>query len=375
MSDPVVLQYDQEYTVTTETIATGMDKPPSHINSFHLVKPMATPDGRLTIGTSVFLDPRERAGKEHVQIEFMDGQTICRDLSAFLDPSPSRPFGGNNWHPFALEDGVVYVQHTERAFFVPLSRDAQITPIEIMQSIGDIAINDSVTAKLQPNRDSHLVSNGTTAAIPLEDGSKALYLAFLTVDAERRRAEWSCWPQPSDAGKSSSEQARHLAASDLLQLDASDFPGDDRFHTYRPLVNQMMARDGKVYVYTKGHRSTPKWGYEYCGTAEIGPNGRVGTLPYLEDYTTNGDSKKRGIEGRFTTSGRYCILTPIYKSTDPWKGRQKILDMTSHQLIDVQLPRKHSKYRLIDHNGEYFWLMRWPAPSNEPQQFTRCCVA
>lgn len=95
------------------------------------------------------------------------------------------------------------------------------------------------------------------------------------------------------------------------------------------------------------------------------------SLPFMQDYTTSGDEKKYGIEGRFTASGRFCILTSVYKTTDPWKGKQKLFDMDRGELVDVRLPRGFSKYRLIDHAGNHVWAELWPVEQGAQKRIAR----
>lgn len=119
-----------------------------------------------------------------------------------------------------------------------------------------------------------------------------------------------------------------------------------------------MTRDERVYVFTKGTRDEPQWGYECADIAEIDLDGKVKGKPFSQDYTRTGDSKKRGLDGTFTSSGRYCILNSVYQNTDPWKGRQMLFDMVKQQLIEVALPRGYAKHRLVDHAGDWFWAER-----------------
>ncbi len=53
---------------------------------------------------------------------------------------------------------------------------------------------------------------------------------------------------------------------------------------------------------------------------------------------------------------QYAILTPAFQSDD-WNNQQKLLDITSRQLIDIELPKALSGYRIIDHHHDRFLLV------------------
>lgn len=67
------------------------------------------------------------------------------------------------------------------------------------------------------------------------------------------------------------------------------------------------------------------------------------------------ENKKGGKECIFSSSGRYAILTPVYKSDD-WKNQQRLFDLQSRELIEVALPKEVAGYRIIDHNHDQFLL-------------------
>lgn len=67
------------------------------------------------------------------------------------------------------------------------------------------------------------------------------------------------------------------------------------------------------------------------------------------------EARKGGKECIFSSSGDYAILIPAFKSDD-WKNKQKLFDLVNKQLIDIELPKGLSSYRIIDHyNDSFYW--------------------
>jgi hypothetical protein len=378
------LRLDQEYAIDDAAFAVDLGIPESQIENLILLDPIAMADGRMVIGTSLWFKPKrllERGG-ETFQIELgLSGSARFRDLTPYFAERDDGSLAGNNRVPTAIGDATLYLTGTDHALLVPAAMEDEPYPIRIAQPLGSATWQEDKTAELSPGYAVHPVSDGNVIAMPLQAASSTQWLAFLSVDIDNRAASWSAFPGPGAQSGGGSLFKRLLGAKpqppksprgdDLLQLAPEDFPQDRSFYSYRPHINQALLRDGRVYIYTKGHRDSPKWGYACSGIAEIGPDGRVKSLPFMQDYTTSGDEKKYGIEGRFTASGRFCILTSVYKTTDPWKGKQKLFDMDHGELVDVTLPRGYSKYRIIDHAGDHFWAQLWPVARGETQRIAR----
>ena len=53
------------------------------------------------------------------------------------------------------------------------------------------------------------------------------------------------------------------------------------------------------------------------------------------------------MRGKFSADKEYLILSPVFK-TDEWKGKQKLLRLSDGELIDINLPRGYSKFRVMD---------------------------
>ncbi|HEY8954282.1 hypothetical protein [Chitinophaga sp.] len=67
------------------------------------------------------------------------------------------------------------------------------------------------------------------------------------------------------------------------------------------------------------------------------------------------EAQKGRKECIFSSSGRYAILTPVYKSDD-WKNKQRLFDLHTCELIEVTLSKPVSSYRIIDHQHDQFLL-------------------
>jgi len=146
-----------------------------------------------------------------------------------------------------------------------------------------------------------------------------------------------------------------LSGEDLIRLSPGDFPHSRGLQSYRPLINQALIRGDRLFAFTWGHSDSPKYGYPCAAIAEIGPDGRVRATPFFEDFARFLDEKRRGISCRFASDGRHAILTPIYKTTDPWAGKQGLLDLEINELLIAEMPPGFSKFRIIDINGDRIW--------------------
>jgi hypothetical protein len=115
-------------------------------------------------------------------------------------------------------------------------------------------------------------------------------------------------------------------------------------------------KQGVTYAYGIGARDGGylKPGMEYSELAIVDGNGSVKETLFSLGRLYK-ESKKGGKECLFSSSGKYAILTPVYKADD-WKNKQKLFDLNAKQLIDVELPKGLSGYRIIDHNNDRFLL-------------------
>lgn len=190
------------------------------------------------------------------------------------------------------------------------------------QSFGDGPI-DHITNKLRCPDGIIMGHNGSHV--------EPSHLMFLELSVEPFGARWVSWP----GGKSGS------------RVTAVAYPY---------ALRDGIVKGGQVLVSSCGDRTTPAWGYNHAAITEVSPDGSPKRHVHYEDYENFPDVKKRGRNTLFASSGRYCAMSAYYKSTDEWKGRERLLDLDSSELIEFSLPRGFTKFRFIDHQGSDFWF-------------------
>ena len=171
------------------------------------------------------------------------------------------------------------------------------------------------------------------------EGGSARYFTFLNLNIEKRTAKWASW---------------HY-------LNEKDFPFHMRGGFERPpVIDNIMLLNDEVYIFTSGDSaSVNKWGMGYYGIVKTTKKGEI-----IENLLDSGnlqmiDQKKRGVNGVFSSSQKYVILTPVFKN-DEWKGKQKLFSLESKELIDIEFPRGFGKSpRIIQHSGKYFFVYLW----------------
>jgi hypothetical protein len=311
-----VLAVEAEYTLERGLVAEAIGR---DVDLMMPRWPMAQQDGALLIGAKVRAD---------------GGAAHCRDLTPVLTEDPRSPYD-QSWTPVALAAGALYIQNTGRALRVPA--DAALAPVALTVCHDNAAFRAGASA--------HLVASGSRVAVPLETfpmGSPH-WLAVLHIDTDRQTVTWQCWGADSAAPPLSKEH--------LVTLKPGDFPGALAFG---PLIHQALIRDKRLFVFARGDSDSPKGGYPYAAIAEIGPDGRVCAMPFLEDFTALAP-KKHGLACRFAADGRHAILTPVYKATDPWAGKQGLFDLDTGALRLAAMPRGFGKFRIIDLNAGRLW--------------------
>jgi len=131
-------------------------------------------------------------------------------------------------------------------------------------------------------------------------------------------------------------------------------------HHAQMLFENILLKNNKLYFFSSGTNSNyMKYGMNYVclGILEKSLFNKRYTLKKTLFFQDENELKsgKNGKEGRFTSSAEYCIITPIFTTTDAWKTRQKLLDLTTEKLIDVVLPRGYKNHHIIDHFDNSFW--------------------
>lgn len=190
----------------------------------------------------------------------------------------------------------------------------------------------------------HYLSAGNTDSniIPMlfrGSGLFPVYVADLQIDMQEKKAQWL--------------NLKYWQNQHAISLNETCFVKPGKTFALLHALN----RENFSYVYGIGDRESGylKPGMECSELAGIDSNGKViQTLFSLGRLYK--EAKKGGKECIFSSSGQYAILTPAFKS-DEWKNQQKLLDITSRQLIDIELPKALSGYRIIDHHHNSFLLV------------------
>ncbi|MDR6784523.1 hypothetical protein ABIE26_002089 [Pedobacter africanus] len=118
-----------------------------------------------------------------------------------------------------------------------------------------------------------------------------------------------------------------------------------------------LNKNNQTYVFGIGDRDGGylKYGMDYSDLCLLDGDGTVKDTLFSLGRIYK-DSKKGGKECLFSSSAEYAMLTPAFNSDD-WKGRQKLLDINSRELIEVELPKGLSDFKIIDHHQDIFLLI------------------
>ena len=164
------------------------------------------------------------------------------------------------------------------------------------------------------------------------------YMALLQINTEQRRAAWL-----------------NYSGQCLFNFDPADYPST-LISDGSPYVHHAIWKDGTLHIYTIGNSSGyVQWGMEYFGISSYDAQGRFIGHAYLEKHPA-GSPKKHGRMGNFSSSLNYCILTPFYPTSDPWKRHQRLFDLQQGVIREIFLPKGYVKYRIVDHAHDTFWL-------------------
>ena len=153
--------------------------------------------------------------------------------------------------------------------------------------------------------------------------------ALLDFDPVKKEAKWKCFSE----------------------MEKNAFTHHNERTKDAPKIDSLKMEEGELYAFTSGEStgSVNKWGMDYYALAQISAEGNV-IEKIIESDNLHTDSKKRGVNGRFTDS-EYVILTPLFKNDD-WKGKQKVFSLTTRQYCDITLPKGMTKHKLENISGE-----------------------
>lgn len=161
------------------------------------------------------------------------------------------------------------------------------------------------------------------------------YIAFLQLDIATKQAKWENWT--------------------ALETKSFAHHSDEK---YPPKIDSVMLKDSELYVFTSGGKITSvnKWRMDYYAFVKSSKNGIVTEILLDSGNLHSIDDKKRGVNGQFSGSQKYLMLTPVFQS-DEWKGKQKIFSLELNEISDITFPRGFGKYpQIVQHFGDYFWI-------------------
>lgn len=357
----LTLTVDQEYTLSPEILE--WDRGDFKGNVYYWAH-MGFKDGVMAVhcdlspGRSV---PREeRVHTTHLAV-LENGTIDLNDISSKIGPS----FGDGYTQPSAVGvgDAVLVILNADRVLFS--GNHGRGHPQEVATSnkvVRDaVGFNKGRLAKFV-SRPAKLKCPDEVVAVPIFFGD-CTSLAFLHIETEPLRATWTRWPSHYDSSKNPSFLDKILGRS----------TGDITAVERGAIIEQAIFKEGRPIVTGGGHSHSVAWGHQVFEVSEVDENGKLVTHVYNENFTGFPDQKKRGRYSMFSSSGKYCCLWSIYKSTDPWKGKQRLLELDSGDLIELSLPRGYTKFRFVDHNGGYFWFALGDQKQSS-ERIIRCSV-
>ena len=122
------------------------------------------------------------------------------------------------------------------------------------------------------------------------------------------------------------------------------------------IIGDAVGHGGSMLVCVEGSdaSSVRKYGADFFTITRVTPDGTV-TEPLYQQSGWKRLPGKHAINGKVTSSGRYVLLTPVF-ATGEWKGRQRLFDLGTGEVLEPVLPRGAAKMRIVDHAGATFWL-------------------
>ncbi|MDX2526249.1 hypothetical protein ACSCB1_36510 [Streptomyces europaeiscabiei] len=122
------------------------------------------------------------------------------------------------------------------------------------------------------------------------------------------------------------------------------------------IIGDAVGHSGSMLVCVEGSHasSVRKYGADFFTITRVTPDGTV-MEPLYQQSGWKRLPGKHAINGKVTSSGRYVLLTPVF-ATGEWKGRQRLFDLGTGEVLEPVLPRGAAKMRIVDHAGTTFWL-------------------
>jgi len=255
-------------------------------------------------------------------------------------PLGNPPDSASIWWPILLahpSGGVVVVRDLEHAVYAA-GPDVPLVPLaiggaELLARIEPTPILYGGSAVSDQARWHVVLSHGRLMA-------DLRYAAPLAVDIPCGTAAWESAP---------------------WALDPAEFPrdmagiADDDPHVS---ISATLLRDGVVHACSAGSRirSMPAYGADFFSCVRVTRDGHVAGRVH-EQSGWKQDTKKHGIDARFTVDGDYAILTPVFR-TGEWKGRPRVLRLADGALLTPKPPRGLAAAEVLDHHPDRGWWLR-----------------
>ncbi|HEX6360841.1 hypothetical protein [Actinophytocola sp.] len=235
-------------------------------------------------------------------------------------------------HP---DGGVVVVRDLEHAVHVA-GPDGPVVPIPVSGAdlLGGAPLILYGGAAVSDEARWHVV---------LSDGllmADLRYAAPLSVDLAAGTARWESAP---------------------WALDPTEFPrdlGGLQDNDPRASISATLLHGGTLHVCSAGSLIRSMWakGTDFFSCVRLTQDGRVGHRLH-EESGWKQDTKKHGIDARFTADGAYAILRPVFR-TGTWNGRPRILRLADGNLLTPEFPRGLASADILDHHPDRGWWLR-----------------
>jgi len=354
----------EEYQIDKTTYESGLGFDLKKLHSIFWLNFMAAGDGRLVIHLRANGQCEHQYYKTDLILNLDDSRINVQKLENNFQDDPL----GRQCKSFLLKHSILLTHETNRAKLISNYGQGDEIELVVENPLSDYLKSipqhrcDEYPIDLHPDEFQTAIGEGAILPVPVKGDGRTTYICFLDVDESAKTARWK---NNLTATLPSSRKFRlfRKRLKSNLEMNPASFlkiPSSALYshHRSKLRIEHSMIRNGHLYVFSRGNGNGKYTGYQFTVIAQIGSDGNVISFPFHLDHRVHNDQKKRGHNGAFTSSKKYCILKSIYKSTDEWKGKQRLFDMDSHELITLQLPKGFANYDLIDHYGQDYWFQK-----------------
>jgi hypothetical protein len=272
-------------------------------------------------------------------VHLRNGRITCHELA--IDPKNLKDEGRNRAWPVLLNigDQLALLISTKLLCLLNmrLKVSARVKLDDPLPAVQEIYKADRFNQPSLANRSCCSDSNTVPVLFHGDWSNDVRYMAMLKVELAKEHAEWI-----------------RFGRKFLFSFKSSDFPTD--FKIFPPHIYHAAYLKKRLYIYTTGDNSSYlKYGMHYFGLATYNGNCKQIAQPYMEKPSRR-ETKHRGRHGDFTSSGKYCIITPVFETSDPWKRKQRLYELSANELLECDVPRGYSKFKVVEHAHDTFWI-------------------